>query len=132
MLTKSQIENIVEKIKKEKRVDAILLTGSYVYGHPTEASDLDIRMVTNDGSQKAHWNDLYKFGVRIEAFYNTPTFIRTLFDKSHEQLLPPHVIHFWAHGKLVYDKTGIGKALQEEAKKLWQQGPSKEGAWRER
>ena len=50
MLTDQQIEEILEELKQDERVQAVLLTSSYVYGNPTNESDLDVRVVTKDGA----------------------------------------------------------------------------------
>lgn len=130
MLTQKQINIICEEIKKDKRVQSIMLTGSYVYGKPNDNSDLDIRMITSDGSSWAEW-DSWKFGVRIEAFYNTPDIVRNYFEAARKKIDSPSVIHFWANGKIVYDPNGIAAQLQDEAKKLWKLGPY-EGKWEKR
>ena len=129
MLTQKQIQNICEEIKKDPYVVAILLTGSYVYGTPSEKSDLDIRMIVKEKEyERAHWDDLMRFGVRIEAFYNTIETIEDYMEKARKKEGPPNVIHFWAHGKIVFDPQNEAKKLQEKARELWKLGSYK-GKW---
>lgn len=126
MLTQSQIDEIVSEVSKKPFVNGILLTGSYIYGKPTDESDLDMRIVTNDGSNidDRNWE---KFGTRIEAFYNSSEQIRKYFQDAVETADEPSV-HFWANGKIVYDPEGIVQELQDEAKEIWKNGP-KTGVW---
>lgn len=129
MLTKIQIDEIVKEISEKSFVCGVLLTGSYVYGHPNDESDLDIRMVTSDGSNTDNRN-WEKFGVRIEAFYNSPEQIREYFQDAIITGDEP-AVHFWAKGEIKYDPTGIVKSLQNEAKNIWEKGP-KSGKWKTR
>ena len=131
MLSNQQIHEIYEEIQKDSNTKAILVTGSYIYGKPTDKSDLDIRMIVLDKKfSKAEW-EKYKFGVRIESLYNTPEQIKEYFEQARKQTIPPNIIHFWANGKIVYDPMGIAKKLQEDAKKLWELGPYN-GKWPKR
>ncbi|HKF37558.1 MAG TPA: nucleotidyltransferase domain-containing protein [Ktedonobacteraceae bacterium] len=54
MLTEQQIQQICEEIRQDTRVQGVLRTGSYVYGTPHQDSDLDLHIVTNDGT---NWRD---------------------------------------------------------------------------
>ena len=122
MLSQPQIDSIIEEIKQVKGVQGILLTGSYIYGKPTDESDLDIRMVTTDFSKDDR--NCIRFSTRIEAFYNTPNEVRNYFHIAWETGDEP-VINFWRRGKIVYDPNGVVTLLQKEAEKLWNQGPKK-------
>lgn len=126
MLTDQQIEQIIEELKADDRIIAILLTGSYVYGRPTDESDLDVRGVTKDGDG---WAEKYRirFGHKVELFCNPPEAIRKYFDINRREN-KAHAIHFWTYGKIVYDPTGIAKQLKEEATELFQIGPY-QGTW---
>ncbi|OGF44139.1 hypothetical protein A2555_02000 [Candidatus Falkowbacteria bacterium RIFOXYD2_FULL_39_16] len=126
MLTDNQIDAILEEIKQDERVQAILLTGSYVYGKPTDESDLDIRVVTKGD---ANWAEKYRmrFGCRIELFCNPPEVIRRYFDINRMEGKPP-ALHFWTYGKIIYDPVGIAKELKAEATKLLKLGPYS-GIW---
>ncbi len=128
MLTQSQINTIIAEIKEIKEVQGILLTGSYVYGKPTDKSDLDIRMITTNFSKDdRNW---VKFSTRIEAFYNTPDEVKKYFRIAWETGDEP-VVDFWKKGKIVYDPNGIVMQLQNEANALWEKGP-KSGKWKTR
>ncbi|MCX6732726.1 MAG: nucleotidyltransferase domain-containing protein [Candidatus Roizmanbacteria bacterium] len=123
MLTENQIKLICEEIQSYPYVKSILVTGSYIYGTPSEASDLDIRMIVDDKKfEKAHWDDLWRFNVRIEAFYNTVDSIEFYMEQARKGMSLPKIIHFWANGKIVYDPEGRARKLQESAKNIWRQG----------
>lgn len=126
MLTNQQIEKILEELKQDDRVQAILLTGSYIYGDPNDESDLDVRVVTKDG---ANWAEKYRlrFDHKVELFCNPPEVIRDYFNMNRRER-KPHALHFWVHGKIVYDPTGIALELQKDAEKLLELGPY-EGTW---
>ena len=126
MLTNEQINTILEELKQDERIQAVLITGSYVYGRPTDESDLDVRAVTRDG---ANWAEKYRmrFDNKVELFCNPPEIIRNYFDINRKEN-KPHALHFWAHGEIVYDPTGIAKQLKDEAIKLLELGPY-EGSW---
>jgi len=121
MLNKQQIDKILEELKKDDRVQAVLLTGSYVYGKPTDESDLDVRVVTKNGE---NWAEQYRmrFGHKIELFCNPPEIIREYF-KINRKEAKPHALHFWTYGKIVYDPNGIAQNLKKEAGKLLELGP---------
>lgn len=130
ILSEEQINQIVDEIKEDERVVGILLTGSYVYGEPNEKSDLDVRCITDDESNWAEIERM-RFGTRIEVFFNPPSVVMGYMDASRHE---GHgdCIHFWAHGKIVFDPNGAVKKLQDEAMRLWKDGPTpgKEWAWR--
>jgi predicted nucleotidyltransferase len=127
MLSPEEIESIVDELRCDSRVIGVLLTGSYVYGTPNEQSDLDVRCVTGDGSDWAE-RDRMRHDIRIEIFSHPPEKIRWYMMQSKQE---GHgaCIHFWAHGKIVYDPTGIILLLQKEAKERWQEGAKNGLAW---
>jgi predicted nucleotidyltransferase len=121
MLTNQQIEKILEELKQDDRVHAILLTGN-----PTNESDLDVRVVTKNGE---NWAEKYRirFGHKVELFCNPPEVIRNYFDINRKEN-KPHALHFWTYGKIIYDPTCIAKQLKDEATKLLELGPYN-GSW---
>ena len=129
MLTQEQLFQILEELKRDERVQGILLTGSYVYGTPHENSDLDIRIVTKDGS---NWTDheSKKFGTLLHVYYNPSEIVRYYFELKRN-VGDPANIHAWAYGEIVYDPNGIVTQLQQEARNVWKLG-SATGKWKER
>jgi predicted nucleotidyltransferase len=133
MLTNTQIQSICDEVKQEPGVIAILLAGSYVYGRrPTDESDLDLRVIVSETKyEKAHWDDMYRFGVSIEAFYNTIATIENLMEQARKKEIPRNVVHFWANGKIVFDSDEVVQKLQAKARTIWKLGPYK-GIWEKR
>ncbi|MBP9762327.1 nucleotidyltransferase domain-containing protein [Patescibacteria group bacterium] len=127
MLSQEQIQEIIDEIKRDRRIDGILITGSYIYGTPHDQSDLDVRCITNDGSD---WGELdrLRFGTRIEVFFNPPDKVR-LYMQESKKGGHGDCIHFWANGKIVYDPNGIVRLLQKEAQDLWREGPEPGRSW---
>lgn len=126
MLASEQIETICNLFAANKNTTGILLCGSYIYGKPTDESDLDIRVVTNDGSG-FDGRGLRMFDTDIELLVNPPERIRRYFQECIETGIP-FAVHFWAHGKIVLDRTGVLAELQREAQELWRRGPNT-GTW---
>lgn len=128
MLSENQIQTIIDEIKTDPRIDGILITGSYIYGTPHDESDLDVRCITNDGSD---WGEMdrIRFNTRIEVFFNPPDKVRKYMEESKND---GHgdCIHFWANGKIVYDPTGRTRQLQKEAQQLWLEGPEPGKSWK--
>lgn len=127
MLTKEQIKMICDALAANKSTDGILLCGSYAYGQPTDASDLDLRVITNDGSN-FDGRGLRLFDTDIELLVNSPERLRDYFTECVTTGLP-YAVHFWAHGTILLDRTGIMAQLQQEARGLWQRGPN-QGEWK--
>ena len=126
MLTTDQIDFICNAFAANQNTAGILLCGSYVYGKPTETSDLDIRIVTNDGSE-FDGRGLRMFDTAIELRAKPPDRIRRHFVICLATA-NPCAIHYWAHGKIILDRTGVLSELQKEAQELWKRGPDN-GVW---
>lgn len=126
MLTEQQIQQICEEIQQDTRVQGILLVGSYMYGTPHEHSDLDLHIVTNDGTT---WKDKQSrtFGTQADFYYYPPEAVRDVFAERRQPGDPP-IIHGWAYGVIVYDPHDIVAQLQQEAREIWQAGPDT-GDW---
>lgn len=128
ILSDVQLHEVLDEIKQDPRVQGILLAGSYAYGVPNEQSDVDILCVTNDGSDWAEF-DRMRYGVPLNVFFNSPELIRhkymqTSIDEGHGDC-----VHFWAHGKIIFDPNGEVATLQREAQRLWKEGPPTGRDW---
>lgn len=49
---KNEIDQIVKKIVNEYPVEKIILFGSYVYGNPTQDSDIDLCIISSESRRK--------------------------------------------------------------------------------
>lgn len=128
ILTQQQIEDLMMELKSDTKVKGVLLTGSYAYGKPNEDSDIEIVCITNDSSDAFDPDRMYH-GVSTEIFYNSLEKIRNTHWKKAIEEGHGDCVHFWAYGKIVYDKDGTVQKLQEEARKLWLKGPPDKQAW---
>lgn len=131
ILSEKQLAGIFQEVRKDQRVQGILLAGSYAYGKPNEKSDLDLICVTNDGSD---WAELDRicFGVPLNVFFNSPELIRNKYMQGSIDEGHGDCVHMWAYGKVIYDPNDVVIGLQEEAKRIWKEGPQsgKEWNWR--
>lgn len=127
MLSHDQIEGICNAFATNTNTDGILLCGSYAYGIPTDSSDLDLRIVTNDGSE-FDGRGLRMFDTMIELRVKPPERIREHF-RICLATNNPCAIHYWAYGQIILDRSGVLAELQREAQELWKQGPTT-GVWK--
>ena len=126
MLTQEQIMRILEEVTSDKRVQTVLLCGSYAYGKPTDESDLDIRCITNDGSD---WPEIRKqFGTTIEIFFNSREKVLSYFDED-QQSNEADCISAWDQGIIYYDPNSVGLGLKNKAKEIFNKGPYN-GMWK--
>ena len=61
---KIELESLLKEINQVVRASSIYLFGSYVYGEPTEDSDLDICIVTDDFTTDV--NEFELFGLKTQ------------------------------------------------------------------
>jgi len=128
MLTQEQINQIIQEAIDDPRVQTVLLAGSYAYGKPTDKSDLDVRCLTNDGSDWAEFERI-RFDTTIEIFFNPPDKIRGYFEEDRNSKVAM-CISAWDQGILLYDPEGTGLQLKKEAREILKKGPHK-GKWEE-
>ncbi len=128
VLSSEQLQEILEEVKRDERVQGVLLAGSYAYGEPNEKSDVDLLCVTSDGSDWAEFERM-RFGVPVNVFFNSPELIRNKYMQTSIQEGHGDCVHFWAHGKIIHDPNGIVLKIQEEAQKIWKEGPSPDKEW---
>jgi predicted nucleotidyltransferase len=67
---KKEIKELVEKIKKAKKIKKIYLFGSYAYGVPTEDSDIDLCILSEEDKRKIEI--LSEIREKIGFSYNHP------------------------------------------------------------
>jgi predicted nucleotidyltransferase len=54
ILQEELIEKIVRRLVEGLQPEQIILFGSYAYGQPTQASDVDIMIIVSESSESAH------------------------------------------------------------------------------
>lgn len=128
MLTPQQIDLIVKEIIDGGNCQGVLLAGSYAYGKPTAKSDLDLRVITKDGSNFV--DDSIKYDTQMEILCNSPERVREYFEEGRQTGDEP-AVNFWSKGKIIYDPNGAVSRLQREAQEIREKGPY-QGTWKTR
>ena len=121
ILSEQQLASILDEVVKDERVAGVLLAGSYAYGTPNDGSDVDLVCVAREGKDFSEFERM-RFGVPVNVFCNSPELIRHKYMQTSIEEGHGDCVHFWAHGKIVHDPSGVVHALQEEAKRLWKEG----------
>lgn len=98
------------------------LAGSLVRGEGHAKSDLDIVILYGDDFDNPHRaSHLFK-GRPIEFFVQTPTSLEKLMKKDRERGVPT-LAHMVMTGLILPEETPRGRAAQDEAKAVYEQGP---------
>jgi len=106
------ISLIVEKLKQTSP-EKIILFGSYAYGEPTDQSDLDILVVTNDDFIPANFSEKSKIYLRIshaisEIKKEFPVDLIVHTKAMHQKFLENNSLfarELLSKGKLLYEKN---------------------------
>src|SRR5215207_3813390 len=110
---------------------AALLAGSVVRGEGRAHSDLDLVVI--EAGAEPGWATHHELGWPIEVFLQTPASYPAAFAHDRDRrwpLLPA----LCAEGVVLVDRAGLGRRVQEEARRLLAEGPAAlsgdEVAWR--
>ena len=106
------ISLIVEKLKQTSP-EKIILFGSYAYGEPTDQSDLDILVVTNEDFIPANFSEKSKIYLRIshaisEIKKEFPVDLIVHTKAMHQKFLENNSLfarELTSKGKLLYEKN---------------------------
>lgn len=105
--TTNLIRRIADEIRRGYQPDKIILFGSYAYGQPTEASDIDLFIVKETerprGERFVEVSKLiFKLGsgVSVEPLVYTPGELR-----ERLSLGDPFVVEILAKGEVLYDRA---------------------------
>ncbi len=112
---------------------AVFAGGSRVEARATATSDLDLVVVTDD--PEAPFRATHRFdGVAIEVFAHSEESLRSwaLREAAAERRSP--LLRMCARGVLVRDLSGVGAAVQDEFRSVYEAGPrpltEEDVAWR--
>jgi len=98
-----EIRKYTDYIASFKEVRKVFLFGSYVYGNPTENSDVDLLVTVLDGIDKIN------LGVKIET---------ALFDRK----IPLDILLNWeSEFDTACDKTSLQREIREKGVLLYEQ-----------
>lgn len=110
------LKKFVNRYKKNPRVIAILVSGSYIHSKPDKNSDLDVYIVLDKPKFRERGNTWIN-GVEIEYFINPVKQIRHYF-KTEVGTKAPCTAHMFANSIVLYQKDDIVNQIIKEAKKL--------------
>lgn len=110
------LNKFIQKYKKNKNVEAILLVGSYAVNNEDKYSDIDVYIIMNNNIKyRKRGNkriDNYLIEYFVNPLYKVPAYIKE--DKrGHGGPMANMIINC----KVLYDKNGIIPKLKKQAKK---------------
>ena len=112
-------DRFIKSTAREDDVDAIVLTGSLIYGDVSKYSDVDIYVLLTQDTNYCERGNILIDEVEIEYFKNPPLQIRNYF-KS--EIKSPHTAHMITQGELVYNQSTIIHELIQEAQAILDKG----------
>ncbi|WP_249661353.1 nucleotidyltransferase domain-containing protein [Lysinibacillus fusiformis] len=113
------LETFLKDWQGRDEVVGALVCGSYVTGHPSERSDIDVHIIlSNDVKWRERGNQIVD-GFLIEYFANPPGQIRRYFQDDFNKHRTMSMVQFQT-GQIVFDYTGIINELKVEAY-AWQE-----------
>lgn len=113
------LETFLKDWQGRDEVVAALVCGSYVTGHPSERSDIDVHIIlSNDVKWRERGNQIVD-GFLIEYFANPPGQIRRYFQDDFNKHRTMSMVQFQT-GQILFDYTGIINELKLEAY-AWQE-----------
>ena len=117
------LEKFLKKWKNREEVIGAIVCGSYITGHPTKHSDVDVHILLDSNtSWRERGNEIID-GILIEYFANSV--------KRHHQYLEEDAnsrsrvnAHMFCTGKVLFDKTGdLRKLVRYSSKYLKKKNP---------
>jgi len=94
----------LESRKDKKEVVGAIVCGSYVTGHSTKHSDIDLHIILKKGTKRRERGNKIVDGILIEYFANPVSSLTQYFknDFSANKKINSHML---ASGKILFDKT---------------------------
>ncbi|MBU2566275.1 nucleotidyltransferase domain-containing protein [Patescibacteria group bacterium] len=117
----SNVNLIVEKLKKIPYYEGIIYAGSRIEGDSSRTSDYDFTVLVSQG--KSYYRTFRYKGLMVDICCATEKVIAKN-DLVRDRISNAE-LYIIAHGEIVYDKSGKIKAIQNKAKKVWGLGPKK-------
>ncbi|WP_342531354.1 nucleotidyltransferase domain-containing protein [Lysinibacillus sp. FSL R5-0849] len=113
------LETFLNDWQGRDEVVGALVCGSYVTGHPSERSDIDVHIIlSNEVKWRERGNQIVD-GFLIEYFANPPGQIRRYFQDDFNKHRTMSMVQFQT-GQILFDYTGIINELKLEAY-AWQE-----------
>ncbi|MDO4200379.1 MAG: nucleotidyltransferase domain-containing protein [Clostridia bacterium] len=118
---KDKLNKFVDTLDYKDDIIGILACGSYVTGHPSAHSDLDVHIILKDDVKYRERGNKFVDGLLIEYFSNSPTQIRQYFRDDYKNMRTNSWVQFIT-GDIILDKVGVVKQLKDEAQAFFDRG----------
>ena len=114
---KKALNKFLEEWKDRKEVLSAVLSGSRVTSFASKYSDIDVYIILSDDVEWRERGNKMIDGYLIEYFANPIKQIKSYFKEEFERnsFTTARILSI---GKILFDKTGIGKKLKKEAQML--------------
>ena len=103
----------IQNLAQHDRYQAALIFGSLARGEATDASDMDVRVVTNEDNPCSNINHPVIGGVKLDLSFSSISQFRESLDR---EIANPERVPILAESLIVFDKTGELTRLCEEAR----------------
>ena len=105
MVSASQIAQYVRKLTSEYRPERVILFGSYAYGQPTEASDVDLLVVMNHRRRK-NVHQAVAIDVRLPRSFAMDLIVRRPGEIKKRILMNDFFLkNIMERGRVLYERT---------------------------
>jgi hypothetical protein len=121
MLPKSEIDQLVAQFDDTVKFHGLLLHGSCAKQYHDTLSDVDLICVMHavgEGQRQASF-----LQRSVDLYLGSPTAIRSAFKKitaNNRNVL----LNAFCHGQILVDRSGVIGTLRDEARFIWNEGPS--------
>lgn len=112
-----KLREFLKEIDLKDDIIGVLACGSYITGHPSSHSDLDVHLILNEKVDYRERGNRIVDGLLIEYFANTPNQIRQYMEQDYNNITPMSLVQFRT-GLIMMDTNGEVHKLKEEATKL--------------
>lgn len=109
----------IQDLAQHDRYQAALIFGSLARGEATDASDMDVRVVTNEGNPCSNINHPVISEVKLDLSFSSISQFRESLDR---EIASRERVPILAESLIVFDKTGELTKLCEEAKTVQPHG----------
>jgi hypothetical protein len=103
----------IQNLAQHDRYQAALIFGSLARGEATDASDMDVKVVTDEDNPCSNINHPVIGGVKLDLSFASISQFRESLDR---EIANPERVPMFAESLIVFDKTGELTGLCEEAK----------------
>ena len=114
---KQIITEFIDELKKNKKIQGILIFGSYARGDQRETSDIDILVLVDKGA----WRDVEtRDGQVFEMVYASLEDAKSFYSSNQND-----AVQQWTDGDIIFDRGGDMKKLKAFVEKIRKKGKPK-------